>query len=437
MYLPPGSGCNKLLTVVHHLSDILMDDNHLSNTNDIIIVGDFNLPDIDWDTLGSTSYTSEMFCDFVFNNNLLQLIDQSTHTKGNILDLVFTNISHSIQNVSISPHNHFMESDHNLITFDLAHCCPILPQSFVIPQYVFDFPKADYEGLCSFLMVYDFSLLLSSNNVEFMVLSQKQHSHSYEFLHPKVRLRKHQYPQWFTPELRHLTKCARSVKKRISHCPTNNLKEKLSDLECSLRNKMLSVKSAFETNLINSFTGKQNSKIYNYIRKLSNSNSIPSCVHLESSLATSDQEKAALFNEFFHSVFIHSHFNLPPFDSLSQPPHCIDNACISQLNVLEALQCLTSDKSSGLARIGPKLLKNCALALYIPIHHLFSLSLASHTIPSEWKIHSITPIHKSGDKSLVSNYRPISLLCIISKVLERIIYNRLSKFLLEQNLIYI
>ena len=140
---------------------------------------------------------------------------------------------------------------------------------------------------------------------------------------------------------------------------------------------------------------------------------------------------------FFHSVFTHNHFNLPPSDSLSQPPHCIDNACISQLNVLEALQCLTSDKSSGLDRIGPKLLKNCALALYIPIHHLFSLSLPSHTIPSEWKIHSITPIHKSGDKSLVSNYRPISLLCIMSKVLECIIYNHLRTFLLEQNLIYI
>ena len=171
---------------------------------------------------------------------------------------------------------------------------------------------------------------------------------------------------------------------------------------------MLSAKSAFETNFINSFAGKQNSKIYNYIRKLSNSNSIPSCVHFESSLATSDQEKAALFNEFFHSVFTHSHFNLPPSASLSQPPHCVDNACISQLNVLEALQCLTSDKSSGLDHISPKLLKNCALALYIPIHHLFSLSLASHTIPSDLKIHSITPIHKSGDKSLVLQVAKIS-----------------------------
>ena len=44
---------------------------------------------------------------------------------------------------------------------------------------------------------------------------------------------------------------------------------------------------------------------------------------------------------------------------------------------------------------------------------------------------------QSGDKPLVSNYRPISLLCIISKVLERIIYNHLSTFFLGQNLIYI
>ena len=68
----------------------------------------------------------------------------------------------------------------------------------------------------------------------------------------------------------------------------------------------------------------------------------------------------------------------------------------------------------GIDGISSKLLKNCALALYIPIHHLFSVSLTKHVIPNEWKCHSITPIHKSGDKSQVINYRPISLLCIIS-----------------------
>ena len=85
--------------------------------------------------------------------------------------------------------------------------------------------------------------------------------------------------------------------------------------------------------------------------------------------------------------------------------------------------------------IGSKLLKHCALALYIPLYHLFSLSISMHGILSEWKHHSITPIYKSGEKSLVSNYRPVPLLCITSKVLECLIYDNLTKFVLSHGII--
>ena len=99
----------------------------------------------------------------------------------------------------------------------------------------------------------------------------------------------------------------------------------------------------------------------------------------------------------------------------------IDSITLAQLDVLEALESLDVSKSMGVDGIPSKLLKSCALALYIPIHHLFSVSLTKHIIPNEWKCHSITPIHTSGDKAQVTNYRPISLLCIISKVLERLV----------------
>ena len=111
--------------------------------------------------------------------------------------------------------------------------------------------------------------------------------------------------------------------------------------------------------------------------------------------------------------------NLPP------PSVSIENASISQLDLMLYLlfNLLTLQNQWGLMVLhGPKLLRNCGLALYIPVHHLLiSLSINKHTIPSEWKCRSITPVYKSGDKSQVANYRPISLLCIISKVLERII----------------
>ena len=153
--------------------------------------------------------------------------------------------------------------------------------------------------------------------------------------------------------------------------------------------------------------------------------------------ATSDSEKADLFNTFFHSVYKPSLSNpsLPPSSEPTLTYPNITNISFTELDVFSALSSLDPAKSMGVDCIGSKLLKHCALALYIPLHHLFSLSISKHSIPSEWKHHSITPIYKSGEKSLVSNYRPVSLLCITSKVLERLIYDNLSKFVLFHGII--
>ena len=58
---------------------------------------------------------------------------------------------------------------------------------------------------------------------------------------------------------------------------------------------------------------------------------------------------------------------------------------------------------------------------------LFEMNFTSGHIPVQWKQGNVVPLHKKGDKSQVSNYRPISLLCIVSKVVERYIYNNVLK----------
>ena len=55
------------------------------------------------------------------------------------------------------------------------------------------------------------------------------------------------------------------------------------------------------------------------------------------------------------------------------------------------------------------------------------MSFASGHIPVQWKQGDAVPVHKKGDKSQVSNYRPLSLLCIVSKIMERYIYNNVFK----------
>ena len=70
-----------------------------------------------------------------------------------------------------------------------------------------------------------------------------------------------------------------------------------------------------------------------------------------------------------------------------------------------------------------------------PLQYIFSNSLAQGIFPEEMKIARITPIYKGGDKENVVNYRPISVLPCFSKILERIMYNRLYLYLTENNLL--
>ena len=112
--------------------------------------------------------------------------------------------------------------------------------------------------------------------------------------------------------------------------------------------------------------------------------------------------------------------------TLPLPPSYMCTLTLSDSEVFDALSSLDPTKSSGCDGIGPKLRKYCALTLYMRLHHLFSVSLSKQCIPNEWKI---TSIFKSGDKSQVKNYRPISLLCIVSKVLKHLNNNKISKFI--------
>ena len=84
----------------------------------------------------------------------------------------------------------------------------------------------------------------------------------------------------------------------------------------------------------------------------------------------------------------------------------------------------------GVDSIGPKILKYCACALTSPVTLLFNKCLSDSSIPVQWKVHIITPILKCGDPANVANYRPISLLCSLSKVLERLIFDRVYEHVL-------
>ena len=256
VYVPPSPSDSNMNGVITNLTQIIQNN---SSTN-IIIVGDFNSPDVQWDTLSATSNSARGLCDFIFDNSLTQLVDQPTHIKGNILDLLLTNSNDSISNLSIaSAPNNWFPSDHFVIRFQLSQP---LHQPVTTPTYVFDFPKANYDGILSYLFDLDYSQCLQSQDVESIWCMIKNSIYNaMDLFIPKVRLRRHQFPCWYTPELRHLSKCVHTCKKRLSRHSTPHLELKTNNLESEYCSKALVAKSNYESQLVQSFVGSNNARI--------------------------------------------------------------------------------------------------------------------------------------------------------------------------------
>ena len=96
---------------------------------------------------------------------------------------------------------------------------------------------------------------------------------------------------------------------------------------------------------------------------------------------------------------------------------------------------MDTTKAIGPDRIHPGVLKEASSVLAKPLADLFNYSLSKCIFPSPWKRANVIPIHKKGDKSSVDNYRPVSLLSIVGKVMERIVHKHVHNFFLQNHFI--
>lgn len=421
VYISPSSSHSYYTDLLAYLSSLV-------DSNFIIITGDFNLPDIVWSTLSGSSTVSKLFCDFVFDHNLSQLVTSPTHCKGNILDLVLTNIPDSISTPNVhSQQDCCLSSDHFLLSFSVTFAISTLNRKSP-PCHVYDYSKADWDGLLNHLLDTDFTSLYSTSDVDVAwTLLRDTITNATNLYIPKVHIRSNQRPKWFTPDVQHLLNKTRSLRKKYRSSPSPSLKLKLDSSESLLQELMAQAKSTYESNLVKNFAFCSDYKIFSYISNITSHKSIPPSVHLNSSSASSDSGKASLFNQYFNSTFSKP----KPFPSpgyTDQPTSSSATLCqieFSESDVYKALASLDQHKAKGIDGISPKTLARCAPALSEPVYYLFSLCTHHQSLPEEWRIHLITPVFKSGDRSSVTNYRPISLLCILSKVFERIIWNNL------------
>ena len=124
---------------------------------------------------------------------------------------------------------------------------------------------------------------------------------------------------------------------------------------------------------------------------------------------------------------------LPPLNSLTDKK--IDHIPIQSDEILALIRNLNPNKASGSDGISGQMLLLCDNLVVLPLQVIYQNILLSSIYPDMWKLANVIPIFKKGDKQLIKNYRPISLLPICGKIFEKIIFNNVYNYLNTNNLI--
>ena len=151
---------------------------------------------------------------------------------------------------------------------------------------------------------------------------------------------------------------------------------------------------------------------------------------------TDFKEEAELFNSFFakQCSLIKNESKLPP------RLHFLTEKRLSMVKFvnndkLKIIQNLNPNKAHRHDKISIRMLKLCGDSLCRPLELIFKDCLANGIFPSDWKKGYIVTVHKKNDEQCLKNYRPISLLPICSKILERLIFNEIFGSFTENDLI--
>ena len=142
-----------------------------------------------------------------------------------------------------------------------------------------------------------------------------------------------------------------------------------------------------------------------------------------------------MLNNYFHTTFTRKKKTQSLPSKGTSPYSSIGHLHIDRRGVEKQLQQLNPSKASGPDAIPPKLLKLIACEIAPALSFLFQQSYNTGTIPSQWKQALVSPIHKSGEKSDPSNYRPISLTCIACKIMDHIVLSHVNKHLASKKIL--
>ena len=171
-----------------------------------IMVGDFNLPQINWVSGTGTSTLDNIFLNGFAESGMVQCIQESTHKKGSTLDILLSRSSEHIKNLNIVSDKSYLNSDHYLITFDIMIKCK---RRTLEKRSVYNYSRADWPNMLLKLSDVNWEMVLDKLEPDIAWETFKKLLFSIIDKHvPKIKVKKEFRSPWFDSE------CLQNLKKK-------------------------------------------------------------------------------------------------------------------------------------------------------------------------------------------------------------------------------
>ena len=424
-----GSLSGHDVSFLEYLNDQL--DSIRTHGSHILLAGDFNVHSKSW--LGSTKTTpaGEYTEELCSAHGLWQHVPCATR-GSNLLDLVLSDLGDL---VSVSLTNPIGSSDHLTLLVTIANE-PFRERRNCRKFWRYD--KADWGRLRKFLMDIQWQTILGNHPEEACeALTRTVLEGMEQFIPSKKLITRPSDPSWWTPECTAVVRAKQTAWKRWRGNPVDvnhNLYKTaaLDSAACLSKARALELAHIRQRLTSGSLKCKQWWSCVKKAGGLGRQSSIPVIRDDQDTEYITCKEKAEGFGYFFAKKcsidggdFDES--NIPPF-----PQRCSSTLCRVRFRpstIKRHLRQLDPAKATGPDGIPARVLKECADALAHPLSTLFSLCFEQGVQPSPWKIANVVPVHKRKSRSEMRNYRPVSLLSILSKIMEKIVNRSIMNYL--------
>ena len=432
-YRPPDSNENPLIELEKQINLITCKD----NVPNFTIAGDFNFPSINWQNNTverNPQYgikANERFVKMIDENFLHQIVDKETH-GNNILDLFLTTSPDLFTSCETIPGM----SKHSAVVVEYQTKVSI---KNVKAREVYAFKKANAAEIVQNLIIMKDEFLHNCNNRdvnENWSFFKDRIINIVEENVPKQKVKKKTDLPWVTQRIKKILNKRKRAYKKARETSQEKDWESYRILQKNLRKEIKLAHDAYLENIFdNADNNSRNKRLWSYVKSLKREKVGIAALQEKDMIFTEGEDKAKALSNQFRKVFtVEDLTNIPHVEGEKLPK--MEEIKIDLNGIIKLLHELNINKAVGPDKLPTIILKEYADIIAPVLYEIFQQSIETGVPPKDWLTANVTAIFKNKDDKLnPSNYRPISLTCVLCKLFEHIIFTNILSHYKTYNII--